>query len=284
MNKLLRGDCREEVCKLSLDYRDVQLTLTSPPYRVGWDYGPGYDDRPSLDDYLDMLVRAMIEVYSVTREGGVFCLNLPPTIRTDAERGFPLAAWAELQMRKAGWLLRESIEWVKSRPNAQVRATSTAIGNFKNPYLRPCRERFLIASKDVYQIPNRSARWPGDENAWGSYLELCKDVWLAAPGRAKKGNPLEFPTPIVAGLVYLYSNPGDTVLDPFAGTGKVGRVARQMGRDCVLCEIDSHRWDALQAIVDQATIDDVLDLTPPNGSGPVPSRKSTERTEAFPWE
>jgi DNA modification methylase len=230
---------------------------------VGWSYGDGFDDRRPLEDYLTDLKVMMSLVYDVTRDGGVFCLNLPPSIRTETERSFPTASWAEMELRKMGWKLRESITWVKSRPNAPVRATTTAIGNYKNPFIRHCSERILIASRGALQIPGRDSRWPGDSSSWVSYMELCKDIWLLPPGRAPKGMPLKFPKEMVSGLVYLYSNPGDTVLDPYAGTGSVGEVARRMGRDCVLCEIDPKRWPDLELITDQMSLDRPDDIPPP---------------------
>jgi DNA modification methylase len=68
--------------------------------------------------------------------------------------------------------------------------------------------------------------WPADER----YVEIVKDVWPLPAGRSTAGEPTAFPDALVARLVKLYSEPGDVVCDPFAGTGTVGRVARLLGR------------------------------------------------------
>lgn len=216
----------------------VQLILTSPPYNVGWDYGEdGYKDKISVDDYTTFIFNFVARSYALLRDGGVLALNLPASVSTKDERNYPIAALALSMMRFAGFKLREEIVWVKSRPGVAAYATSTGIGNYRNPYLRHCHERVLIGSKGAMQIPDRPSRWPGGSEEWGGYLELCKDVWQIAPGRAKRGQPLVFPRELVQRLVYLYSNPGDTVLDPFMGSGRTLEVAAEMERTAAGIEI-----------------------------------------------
>jgi len=64
------------------------------------------------------------------------------------------------------------------------------------------------------------------------------NVWRFAP----ETNPYHsavFPLPLCRQVVALYSLVGDTVLDPFAGSGTVGRAARELGRHFVLVELNS---------------------------------------------
>src|SRR5262249_27466044 len=117
---VFRGDCRRVLS--TLPEASVQLVVTSPPYNVGWDYGDGgAGDRRPLPDYQAPLVETLAGCRRVLRPGGVLALNVPPTIRLkDAQgatlhRAWPLAAWLQMHLEKAGWLLREPIAWVKSK-------------------------------------------------------------------------------------------------------------------------------------------------------------------------
>ena len=61
------------------------------------------------------------------------------------------------------------------------------------------------------------------------------NVWEIAPS-AKKGHPAIFPDELADRVIRYYSFVGDLVLDPFAGSGTVGRIADALGRRYVLIE------------------------------------------------
>jgi len=82
----------------------------------------------------------------------------------------------------------------------------------------------------------------------------ANDTWELPPGRRKRGQALAFPPELVANLTRLYSAPGDVVLDPFAGTGQVAKVARPLGRIVWLIERQPAYWDQLEAIVQQVSL------------------------------
>jgi len=238
---IYRGDCRTVLPTLPSD--SVQLVVTSPPYNVGQRYGDdGSGDRLPLDEYLAMLSAVLTELLRVLRDGGVLALNLPPSIRVpDEHRAFPLAGWAELHLLATHWLLREPLVWSKTQGDGEPHAATTTFGAPTNPYLRPTHERVIIASKGGYRLPGKSTAWGIDR-----YLSVVKDVWRLPPGRARRGLPLAFPDELVRRLVLLYSCPGDMVLDSFAGTGTVGRVARQHGREAWMIEREPSHWPLIQ--------------------------------------
>lgn len=261
---LYRGDMCEVLPMLPSE--SVQLVLTSPPYNCGWDYAGRGDDNLPLAEYQEVLARFVDGAFRVLRPGGVLAVNLPQTIMVyeDRERkhrerrAYPIASWLALHIESGEWLPREPIVWLKSKGDVEVRATSTAIGAYSNPWLRPCHEMVLLASKDDYRIPGRDARWPGADSDWGLYLEWCKDVWPIRPGRAKSGEPLAFPDELVSRLVKLYSNAGDVVLDPFAGQGTTARMARLLGREAWLIEREPTYWPRLEAVLGQGVMLEVI--------------------------
>jgi DNA modification methylase len=248
---LYRGDCR--VILPQLPAASVQLIVTSPPYNVGSDYGDGgAGDRLPMPEYRALLEEALAGCYRALRPGGVLALNLPRRIRVPKEEphGYPIAAWAEMFLRDTGWLGRGSIVWVKSKTGVAAYGARTPIGGPRNPFLRPCHEVVLLASKETYCMEGKpSKRWPGDREDFDRYQEWCKDVWHLPPGRAVAGQPVAFPDELVVRLVELYSEPGDIVLDPFAGTGTVGRIARQLGRRAWLIERNAAYWPRLEELL-----------------------------------
>jgi adenine-specific DNA-methyltransferase len=246
-DRLFRGDCLQVMT--TLPPRCVQLIETSPPYNVKYDYADGgASDQLPLPKYLGMLREFLHLGRRLLRPGGVLALNLPPSIRTDDHRAYPLAAWAQMEMQAQGYLMSEPIAWVKSHGDGPV-AMTTAMGAPGNPYLRPTYEVVIVGHRETYRIPGKSAR-----REFEGYPEVCKDTWMLPPGKRQKGQALAFPPDLVERLTYLYSAPGDLVLDPFAGTGQVGKVARRLGRTVWLIERQPAYWDALEAVVRQAPL------------------------------
>lgn len=254
---IVRGDAQH------LPIRDgcSQLVLTSPPYNVGWDYGPdGVQDRMPHEEYLAFLERVLAECHRILRPGGVLALNLPQTIRLPdvKARAWPISAWAHLHLLATNWLLREPVVWVKSKSEVAAHANGTAIGGPRNPYLRPTHEMLLLASKDGYQMQGKaSRRWPGDSDAFGSYLEACKDVWPMLPGRALPGQPLRFPAELVTRTVRLFSEPGDLVVDPFSGTGTTVYWARALGRRAIGVDLSEAHCARASAYCSQVVLAEV---------------------------
>jgi DNA modification methylase len=248
---LFRGDCLDVLATLPAG--SVQLVVTSPPYNVGWRYhDDGTGDRRPLPDYLALLSGFLDGCRHVLREGGVLAVNLPPTIRTPEHRAYPLAAVCQTRLLDTGWLLREPLCWVKGKEDCEPIAQSTAFGAATNPYLRPVHEYVILASKGDYRMPGK-AGWPAGGE---SCLPWLKDVWHLPAGRAKAGEPLAFPSELVRRLVLLYSGPADVVLDPFAGTGTVGGVARMLGRVAWLIEREPAFWDRLEGVIGQGLLFD----------------------------
>lgn len=253
-HRLFRGDCLEVLPTLPAD--SVQLVLTSPPYNVKWRYGAddGSGDDLPLPVYHDLLAQAIAESWRVLRPGGVLALNLPQTIRTATgdprvERNHAIAAWALTHVESGPWLLREPLIWLKAKDEVSAHADGTAIGAANNPTLRPTHELWIIASKGTYQLPGKTARWPGSADDFGSYLELMKDVWPHRPGRALEGEPLAWPPAMIDPLIWTYSSEGDVVLDPFAGNGSAGASAIRQGRIAWLIEREPLFWPRLEVVL-----------------------------------
>ncbi len=206
----------------------VHLRVTSPPYNVGKDY----DEDLSLSEYLEMLAKVFQETYRVLVPGGRACVNIANLGRKPY---IPLHTFITHLLAEIGFLQRGEIIWDKA---ASV-GSSTAWGSWmsaSNPTLRDVHEYVLVFSKGTFkrQSDGRSATISRDE-----FLEYTKSIWKFPTASARRvGHPAPFPVELPYRLIQLYTFTGETVLDPFMGSGSTALAAIKTGRRFVGYEID----------------------------------------------
>ncbi len=212
----------------------VHLSITSPPYNVG----KVYDKDFTLSDYLEMLHDVWKEIKRVLVPGGRICINVANLGRKPY---IPLHAFIIEDMTKLGFLMRGEIIWDKSASSG----SSTAWGSWKassNPTLRDVHEYILVFSKNQFKrekIEGRTDTITRDE-----FLQNTKSVWTFPTESAKKiGHPAPFPLELPYRLIQLYSYKGDTVLDPFLGSGQTAIAALKSGRKYIGYEIEESYVD-----------------------------------------
>ncbi len=202
--------------------------VTSPPYNVGKDY----DEDLSLDEYLAMLQKVFQETYRVLVPGGRACVNIANLGRKPY---IPLHTYITHILAQIGFLQRGEIIWDKA---ASV-GSSTAWGSWmsaSNPTLRDVHEYVLIFSKGTYkrQSEGRKSTITRDE-----FLELTKSIWKFPTESARRvGHPAPFPVELPYRLIQLFTFIGETVLDPFMGSGSTALAALKTGRNYVGYEIN----------------------------------------------
>lgn len=246
--RLLIGDCRDVMA--SMDAASVQTCVTSPPYWGGVrDYGVagqlGMDRQPA--DYVAGMVEVFRAVRRVLREDGSLWLNVGDVYAASGKGGGgnrgDRKSWSSIAgrtgfrtapagfkpkdltltpfmladaLRRDGWFLRQTVIWAK--PSA----------------VEPPRlDRPSLSHEYVYLLtPGRDSavRHPGE--AW-----FTRSVWEIAP-EARVDHPATMPAELARRCIVSSSTPGDTVLDPFAGSGTTGMVATGNGRDAILCELN----------------------------------------------
>ena len=245
LNTVIAGDCLDILPDFPASC--VDLVVTSPPYNVGLDYGPLVDDRRPWDDYYEWLEQVLAALYRVLKPGGVLALNVPKEVKlphsqieTEGQRVQKIATLADGMCARLGYLPRESIVWVKGNEGMPISSTSQT-GSDNNIYLRSVAEMILLYSKDRYYYDGGTGRRGADDVPW---KDESKDVWwIPAAHRDGNGHPCPFPAEVPRRLIDLFTRLRPDkgfvplVLDPFAGTGMVGIVARQMGRDFIGIEV-----------------------------------------------
>jgi DNA modification methylase len=233
-----------------LDSESVHLTVTSPPYDVGWEYGPDYDD--SMDytsEYLPMLLDIFEEVYRLTVSGGHLCLVVPFIIDVanddmEVSQGtFVASDIAELLTTEGEWQLQDFVTWDKGYNEAGLRdqsrwphPTRKSLNNFteaivvlKKPGMRSHTERQEEQSRIIWKrnSKDRDLR----DNIW----HIKPATW--EPRYTDSGNTAQFPEKLAKRCLLHYSYVGDTVLDPFCGRGTTLKMAKQLYRESVGYEI-----------------------------------------------
>jgi DNA modification methylase len=238
-DQILVGNCKDVLKRLTEN--TVQLTITSPPYRNAIDYdmhasGAGGYYRGKLKlttaEYLDDMTEIFGDkVYRVTKDGGYCCIVIANEVVNGTILPLPHMLLSRLVEPFGKWQLHEEIIWHK------VTGGTNRYGSFViNPYPKYYRanimhEFILILRKgDVSSgRTKRKDALPATHEEWTK--EIANSVWHIAPvppGYIE--HPCPFPEEIPYRLMKLYSYEGDTVLDPFNGSGQTTKVAHHFGR------------------------------------------------------
>jgi len=155
------------------------------------------------------------------------------------------------QMRSEGWLLWQEIVW--SKPSvppsgaSQVRCTpsSERILWFvmSKPYFdnKAIREEGKTKAGTVMPPVGGKKYSDGKEKTIISDGKRCRrDVWEICPSRDKSSHVAPFPTELVTIPILACSEDGDTIIDPFAGTLTIQRVARELNRSSICFDVIDH--------------------------------------------
>jgi DNA modification methylase len=239
----------------------IQLIATSPPYNVGKAYAT-YNDKREMQEYLDFLGRVWKESKRVLCSGGRIAINVADTFR---QPYIPLHTYITQQMIDLGFLMRGIVYWDKGA-SAGI---STAWGSWRsasNPTIRDIGEYILIFSKDSFKLQNESKVSTISSNQFTTYT---KSIWsFPATDPKKAGHPAPFPDELPKRLIQFYTFLGDTVLDPFLGSGTTCKVAKAWGRRSIGYEVDeSYRPVIEKKISETSSLAIPLDAFSVNGKG-----------------
>jgi len=208
----------------------IDLIVTSPPYNVDIKYSV-HDDRMSYDDYLKFTKEYLAVCYSLTKDDGRFCLNIP----LDKNKGGQQSVCADITTiaKRIGWQYHSTIVW-----NEQNISRRTAWGSWlsaRAPYvIAPVEVIVILYKKQWKKIGNGVSDITRKE-----FLEWTNGVWTFM-GESKKrvGHPAPFPVELPKRCIKLFSYVGDTVLDPFLGSGTTLISCVQTNRSGIGVEID----------------------------------------------
>ncbi|NBK18585.1 site-specific DNA-methyltransferase [Anaerotruncus sp. 1XD42-93] len=270
METILCGDALEQLRTLEPD--SVHTCVTSPPYYNLRDYGTagqiGAEATP--EEYIENLVKVFREVQRVLRPNGTLWINIgdsyatrsgaqPPTntrnIHGHTAKQLPAGykykdlmgiPWMlAFALRTDGWHLRQDIIWAK--PNCMPESVRDRCTK-SHEYI------FLLSKSDRYYFDAAAISEPIAEINVTRYLKSFggkgyrnevpnlrrnkRDVWTIGTGGFKGAHFAVFPEKLVEPCILAGCPEGGLVLDPFAGSGTTGVVAKHLARNFIGIELN----------------------------------------------
>lgn len=250
MINLMQGDCLERMKEIPAG--SVDLTVTSPPY----DNLRSYNG--NNEQWGEHVWKAVLEnLYRVTADGGVVVWVVGDATIKGSETGtsFKQALWA----MECGFRLHDTMIWVKPNPvpTQSTRYQAATEYMFVLSKGAPKSINLLREASKSAGGKRRKHRAVADahlDNDDGYYEyaddKIRSNYWAMAIGGGGGRHPAAFPEQLAADHIASWSSPGDTVLDPFLGSGTTGKMAILAGRKFIGIEMDENYFNiATQRIV-----------------------------------
>jgi len=249
--KIVLGDCKEEL--KSIGENSIDLIVTSPPYADSRKQTYG-GIKP--ENYVEWFLPISKELLRVLKPTGTFILN----IKEKAENGERSTYVLELILafKKQGWLWTEEFIWHKKNcypgkwPNRFRDAWERLLQFNKTKKFNMYQDKVKVPIGDwaEFRLKNLSetdkirdnakngsgfgkniSNWLGKEDVYPSnVLHLSTEC-------NNKNHSAAFPDALPEWFIKLFTEEGDTVLDPFAGSGTTLFVAEKMNRNSIGIEI-----------------------------------------------
>ncbi|TMI27422.1 site-specific DNA-methyltransferase [Candidatus Bathyarchaeota archaeon] len=237
VHRVVFGDCRQMV---EMADGSANLMVTSPPYyNAPFDYPGLFKD---YDEYLGLLEDFSRDLFRVLAPGRVACF-VTDDMLVDGVK-FPVVADTTRIMLRAGFRYRDRITWVKPKGYVRISRRSGLVLQHPYPmYFYPdnIQESILVFQKGRFdysflkKMPREEleeSRIPLDEyNGQGWALSVWNITNVLPLGDRVERGVAAFPEEIPRRLIKLFSFVGDTVLDPFLGSGTTTKMAMELGRN-----------------------------------------------------
>ncbi len=223
----------------------IDLIVTSPPYNVDIKYNSNDDDL-SYADYLAFSGRWFARCFHWLKSDGRFCLNIP----LDKNKGGQQHVGADLTKiaTTIGFQYHSTIVWNEGNISRR-----TAWGSWMRasaPYVIAPVELIVVLYKEQWKKTSGSGQ---SDMSKEEFMEWTNGLWTF-PGESKKriGHPAPFPLELPRRCIKLFSYVGDTVLDPFMGSGTTLVAARLNKRRGIGIEVDEDYCKLAKERVNQA--------------------------------
>lgn len=257
----------------NLGPESVHLVLTSPPYWTLKAYNVGDGQMGYIADYdefLDELDKVWAFCFrSLVPGGRLICVVGDVCLSRRKNKGehlvMPLHASIQERCRRLGFNNLAPIIWHKIA-NAVYEASGNGAGFLGKPYepnsvIKNDIEFILMQRKPGgYRSPSLATRIlsviPADQHkSW------FQQIWTGLTGASTKLHPAPYPVQLAERLIRMFSFVGDTVLDPFMGSGTTNVAAAKWARNSIGVEVDPQYFDMAANRLDMETPKLITDRT-----------------------
>ena len=226
MDQKLIAICGDSIKELKrLPSRSVRLIVTDPPYNLNKNYGNNYDSLSSRE-YLDFSRKWLGEAYRVLQDDGSIYVFM----------GMKYISYIySILERELGMSFNSWITWFYTQGTGKTRGFSPRHDDILYFTKHPTNfvfnlDEVRVPQKFYRSINNMRGANPG--NVWEfSHTHYCN--------KNRQQHPTQKPEGLYERIILASSNPGDTVLDPFLGSGTLLRVCQQIDRKGIGIDINS---------------------------------------------
>lgn len=240
--KIIIGDSRN---MSEIDNETIDLIITSPPYWHLKDYGVenqiGYGQ--TLHEYLKDLYRVWQECFRVLKEGRRLCINIGDQFARSIVYGrykiIPLHSEIIAQCEDIGFDYMGAIIWQK-KTTMNTSGGANVMGSYPYPPngMIEIDYEFIL----IFKKPGKSSKVSSEikeksiltKEEWKEYFN---GHWYFK-GEKQVEHEAMFPDELPYRLIKMFSFVGDTILDPFLGSGTTLKVALELERNAIGYEIN----------------------------------------------
>ncbi len=250
LNEILIGDCLAELARLPA--ASIDIVFADPPYNLQLEGALSRPDQSKVDAVDDDWDKfASFSVYDAfTRDW----LSAVRRVMKPNATLFVIGSYHNIfrvgsVLQDLGYWILNDLIWRKANP----------MPNFRGRRFTNAHETLIWASRDAaakaYTFHYEALK-AGNEDCqvrsdW--YFPICTGGERLKDADGRKTHPTQKPEALLARILLAASNPGDTVLDPFFGSGTTGAVAKSLGRNFIGIERDPVYAKAARARIDAVT-------------------------------
>ena len=245
-SRVREGDCLDLLSRITSD--SIPLAFADPPFNIGYAYDT-YNDHRTSDDYLEWSKRWMSEIRRVLRPDGTFWLAIGDEYAAELK---------VIATRELGFTCRSWVVWYYTfGVNCQQKFNRSHAHLFHFV----CNPKSFTFNADAIRVPSARELVYGDRRA-NPKGRLPDDTWILRPQDLPDGfttdedtwyfprvcgtfkersgwHGCQMPEQLLGRVIRSSSNPGDLVIDPFAGSGTTLAVAKKLNRSYLGFELSS---------------------------------------------